>query len=98
MLSHQPAAGILMIFGFIHREQLKLALAFDLRICPGNQIERNTVEIERDLVPCYSFPGRYWIRPHQGSVAFEPGKISLAHQHAAELGLVLKEIQQAEFG
>jgi hypothetical protein len=56
-LCDQPAARILLIFSVIDRHELKPGLAFDLRGGPGNEFERNAVEVQGNFIPGDSRPG-----------------------------------------
>src|SRR4051812_30071494 len=91
-------AGIAVMLDLIDVQQLKLAFAFDLGSGSRNNFERNPNKIEGQLIPGYSFFFGARVGPDQRGVTFEPGKTRFPHEHAAQLVLVLDEVQEAEFG
>src|SRR4051812_10837525 len=45
-LRHEAAAGVLFLFGFINREQLKSRFAFNFGASARNHLKSNPVEVE----------------------------------------------------
>ena len=85
-----------MVLGFIHRHELKLGLAFDLRRRARNELEGDAVEVESDFIRGDALSLRARVRANQGGVALNPWEFGLPRDDPAEFCLVLQEAQQTE--